>query len=215
VNIQGLLNIIRRECQRVLAQRPTTRMGIVDTYDPALYCAKVRLQPEDPDHPERSLTGFLPIASEWVGNGWGLVCPPTAGDVVDVHFQEGGKNAGYISKRFFSSVTLPPMVSSAGAPSGEFWLVHQSGSFLKFTNDGKVTINSASDMDFISAGKIIMQAASDISLSAGGAAILHGANEAIIDAGGTGVKYTPSFITSYTVGVPGAGVSPSPPAIPE
>jgi hypothetical protein len=31
-------------------------------------------------------------------------------------------------------------------PSGEFWLVHQSGSYLKFTNDGDVLMNAARNM---------------------------------------------------------------------
>src|SRR5580658_4011091 len=124
MNIAGILNIIRREVERVISLQGVTRIGIVDTYDPNLYCAKVLIQPEN------VLTGFLPISTEWVGNGWGLVCPPSSGDVVDVHFQENGKNAGYISKRFYSGVTQPPMAGGAGAPSGEFWLVHQSGTLI-------------------------------------------------------------------------------------
>jgi len=136
MNVSGLLNIMRRESEKVVAQQADTRMAIVDSYDPVRYCAKVWIQPEN------VLTGFLPIATEWVGNGWGMFCPPTKGDVVDVHFQEWGKNAGYISKRFFSDPTPPLPVNS-----GEFWLVHQSGSCLKFTNDGKVLVQSATDMN--------------------------------------------------------------------
>jgi hypothetical protein len=212
MSTDGILNIVKREVARQLSLQAKPTMGIIDSYDPTLYCAKVRLQPENPDYPEHSLTGFLPIGTEFVGNGWGLLFGPSAGDVVEVQFQEDGKNAGYIGSRFYSSVTTPP---GGGPPSGEAWLVHESGSYLKLTNDGKVTVNSNSDMDFVSGGKINMQAAGDISLKAGGAAILHGASEAIIDAGGTGVKYTPSLITSYTIGVAGVGASPNPPEIPE
>lgn len=208
MSVAGLLNMFRREGERVQSQRADTRIGIVDSYDPNLYCAKVRLQPEN------VLTGFMPILTEWVGNGWGIVCPPSAGDVVDVHFQEGGKNAGFISKRFFSSKTLPPTVSGAGAPSGEFWLVHQSGSFLKFTNDGKVSVNSASDMNFVSAGDINLQAAGDINASAAGKAIWHGLLKAIFDAGGTGFKYQPGQIDTYTDSVPSNHHGPNPPELP-
>jgi len=31
--------------------------------------------------------------------------------------------------------------------SGEFWLVHKTGSFLKLTNDGKVSINGNAEID--------------------------------------------------------------------
>jgi phage baseplate assembly protein gpV len=203
MNIAGILNIIRRECERVLSLRGSTRIGIVDSYDPALYCAKVRIQPEN------TLTGFVPILTDWVGNGWGLVCPPSAGDVVDVHFQEGGKNAGFISKRFYSSKTLPP----GPVASGEFWLVHKSGSFLKFTNDGKVSVNSSSDMDFVSGADINMTAAGNIKLVAGAEAVLHGATAAIVDADGTGIKYQPALVSTFTDGVSTTHSGPTPPAV--
>lgn len=211
MNVNALLNIIRRECERLLEQmlRPP-QMGIIDSYDPDLYCAKVRLQPEDPDNPENSLTGFLPISTEWSGNGWGDVYGPSVGDVVDVHFQEGGKNAGYISKRFYSSVTRPP----GPVPSGEAWRVHQSGSFMKFTNDGKVSVNSNSDLDFASGADINMTAVGKINVDAGTEAILHGAAKAIFDAGGTGFTYQPGQIDTFTDGVSSNHHSPNPPEEP-
>jgi hypothetical protein len=209
--IDRILNIVRRECERVLSKKESTRIGIIDSYDPSLYCAKVRLQPEDPIHPENSLTGFLPITTEYVGNGWGLVCGPTVGDVVEVNFQEWGKNAGFIGKKFYSSVTRPP----GPVPSGEFWLVHKTGSFLKFTNDGKVSVNSNSDMDFVSGADINMTATGKLNLTAGTEAILHGANKAIFDAGGCGFVYTPSSISTFTDGVSSTHSAPTPPEVPE
>jgi hypothetical protein len=211
MNTDGILNIVKREVARQLSLQGKPLMGIIDSYDPTLYCAKVRLQPEDPDNPEYSLTGFLPIGSDFVGNGWGLLYGPSAGDVVEVQFQEDGKNAGYIGKRFYSSVTLPP---SGGPPSGEAWLVHQSGSFLKLTNDGKVTVNSAADLDYVSGGDINMTAAGKINMKAGTEAILHGASKAIFDAGGTGFVYTPSLISTYTDGVGTTHSGPTPPEVP-
>lgn len=184
-------------------------MGIIDSYDPDLYCAKVRLQPEDPDNPENSLTGFLPISTEWSGNGWGDVYGPSVGDVVDVHFQEGGKNAGYISKRFYSSVTRPP----GPVPSGEAWRVHQSGSFMKFTNDGKVSVNSNSDMDLVSGADMNITTAGTFNVNAGTEAILHSANTTIVDSGGTGVKYQPELVSTFTDGVATAHSGPTPPKV--
>jgi phage baseplate assembly protein gpV len=131
-----LANIMRQEAERAGSRRSFARRAIVSAYDPASYCAKVRIQPEDVE------TGWIPVGSPWVGSNWGLFCPPTPGDEVDVHFQEGGKNAEYISLRFYGDAAPPVAVQS-----GEFWLVHKSGSFLKFRNNG--------DIEFHAAGKVI------------------------------------------------------------
>jgi hypothetical protein len=128
----------------------------------------------------------------------------------EVNFQEWGKNAGFIGKKFYSSVTRPP----GPVPSGEFWLVHKTGSFLKFTNDGKVSISSNSDMDFASGGDINMTATGKLNLNAGTEAILHGATKAIFDAGGTGFTYQPAQIDTYTDGVSSNHHSPNPPEEP-
>ena len=102
-----------------------TRIGVVSGYDPANYAAKVRIQPEDVE------TGWLPVATPWSGPGWGMFCPPSLDDVVDVHFQEGGKEAGFVCLRHFGDRFRPLPV-----PSGEFWLVHKSGSNFKFHDGG-------------------------------------------------------------------------------
>lgn len=130
--MQQMLNIARREAKRVLAMIAMPKTGIVTAYDPDNYCAKVKLQPEDVE------TGWLPIRTPWAGNGWGMLCPPTPGDEVEVGFQEGGKQAGYIKLRAFGDQFRPLPV-----PAGEFWLAHKSGSFLKFFNDGTVGVHSA------------------------------------------------------------------------
>lgn len=129
---EAMLNVMRREAGRAMNALALPRMGVVTSYDPAHYACKVRLQPSDQE------TGWLPIATTWSGNGWGDYNPPSPGDVVDVHFQEGGKEAGYVSLRFYSTVTKPLAV-----PSGESWRVHKSGSYLKFLNDGTVEVHAA------------------------------------------------------------------------
>jgi uncharacterized protein involved in type VI secretion and phage assembly len=126
--MQRMMNAMRGEGQRAAGTKSLPRRGTVSAYDPDNYAIQ----------PEGFESGFLPIASSWVGNLWGMFCPPTQGDEVDVHFQEGGKNAAYISLRFFGGKARPLSV-----PSGEFWVVHKSGSFIKFTNDGKVQITDA------------------------------------------------------------------------
>jgi phage baseplate assembly protein gpV len=129
--MNGMSNVMRREAARVASQTANVRLATVTSYDPSNYAAKVLIQPEGHE------TGFLPVTSPWAGNGWGLFCPPTPGDVVDVHFQEGGKQAGFVALRHFGDQFRPLPV-----PSGEFWLVHRSGSFVKLHNDGTIEINA-------------------------------------------------------------------------
>ncbi len=105
------------------------RFGIVSSVNPDTATARVMLQPEG------VLTGWLPLLTPWVGNGWGLVCPPSPGDQVLVIPQEGDAEQGLILGTTWSQQTVPP-----AAPAGEFWLVHKSGSFLKLQNDGTVQI---------------------------------------------------------------------------
>lgn len=112
------------------SDRMMTRIGQVTSYDAPNYCVKVTLQPEG------VTTGWLPLLSQWVGNGWGLFTPPTLGDLAEVHFIEGDASEGVAALRFFNDVERPLNV-----PSGECWLVHKSGAFVKLTNDGKLTLN--------------------------------------------------------------------------
>ena len=124
-----MLNVARREAQRVMAMMARPKTGIVTSYDPANYSAKVRLQPEDVE------TGWLPIRTPWSGKSWGMFCPPSIGDEVEVQFQESGKQAPYIALRAFGDRFRPLSV-----PSGEFWLVHKSGASFKLKNDGTLVM---------------------------------------------------------------------------
>jgi phage baseplate assembly protein gpV len=124
-----LLNTLKAQGASQDQAAGVPRFGTVTSVDPATATARVTLQPEG------VLTGWLPLLTPWVGNGWGLVCPPSPGDQVLVIPQEGDAEHGMIVAASWSATTVPP-----AAPSGEFWLVHQSGSFLKLQNDGTIQI---------------------------------------------------------------------------
>jgi phage baseplate assembly protein gpV len=130
--MQHLLNAMRAQAQMADNGRAQTRFGLVSSYDPANYSAKVILQPDGLE------TGWLPVLSPWIGNGWGLFAPPSIGDMVEVRFIQDDSEAGFISLRGFNDTDRPLNVSS-----GEFWLQHKSGSFLKFHNDGTVELVSS------------------------------------------------------------------------
>lgn len=107
------------------------RFGVISSVDPNTYTARVALQPEG------VLSGWLPVMTNWSGPGWGMACPPSPGQQVVVIAQEGHAEHGIIIGTTFSQAMQPP-----AAPSGEFWLLHASGSTLKFTNQGSVIIQS-------------------------------------------------------------------------
>lgn len=117
-----------------------TKLGKVTAYNPDYYMVQVLIDPEDPETQETLETGWIPVLSPWVGNNWGLFCPPSIDDLVEVHFQEGSLQNPYCCMRFFNDENRPMPV-----PSGEFWLVHSSGSFIKMQNNGNISINAHAD----------------------------------------------------------------------
>jgi phage baseplate assembly protein V len=105
------------------------RFGTVVSVDPKRHAAKVSLQPEG------VVTGWLPVLSPLVGAGWGVSVPPMPGQQVFVLPQDGEGEHGLIVGGAWSDASATP-----GAPVGEIWLTHQSGSFIKLVADGSVQV---------------------------------------------------------------------------
>jgi hypothetical protein len=135
--MHDLLNAQKAAAQQATQGRASTRQGVISSYDPNAYAVKVMLQPDNVP------TGWIPLKSAWIGNGWGLFCPPSIGDAVEVDFQEDDGGVGSAGLRFFNDSDRP-----LPCPSGEFWLVHKSGSLLKFHNDGTVELTAAATMTY-------------------------------------------------------------------
>jgi uncharacterized protein involved in type VI secretion and phage assembly len=114
------------------------RTGLITSYDPARHAVKVAIQPEGVE-----VAGWIPLGAAGVGNGFGIVCGPNIGDMVQVTFSEGDNRAPRITGRFFSTVDVPP-----AAPSGDTYIVHKSGSALKFNGDGTITVTAASSITY-------------------------------------------------------------------
>jgi phage gp45-like len=106
------------------------RIGTVTSSNPTTAMAKVLLQPEG------VLTGWLPVLTQWSGLGWGLSCPPSAGDQVLVVPREGDQQHGVIVGRLFSNSVRPP-----AAEPGEITISHQSGCSIQLLNSGLVAIH--------------------------------------------------------------------------
>jgi hypothetical protein len=127
--IERLSNAIKSHAASLDQSTGQIKFGTVTSVNSQNATARVLIQPEG------VLSGWLPVLSQWVGSGWGMVCPPSPGDQVLLVPQEGDIEQGIIIGRIFSNKQMPPVV-----PDGEFWLIHQSGCFLKFCNDGTIRI---------------------------------------------------------------------------
>lgn len=127
----ALQNQMRLQAAMARGAFADAAIGVVSSLDIENYCAKVRLQPQNVE------TGWLPIASMWVGGGWGMFAPIPVGTQVTVVFAEASLDSGIITGALFHDRMRP-----LGCPEGEFWLVHEGGAHLKFFNDGNVEIKA-------------------------------------------------------------------------
>lgn len=185
MSARALLQHMTVAAQRSSDDTQKTRMGIVDAYDPDKYAVKVRLQPSG------VLSGWIPIASCYVGNGWGLFAAPTIGDSVRIDAQEGDIDAGTMGGSFFNDVDRPLSV-----PSGEFWLQHKTGSFLKFLNNGDVSLHTNRDL--------IADVGRDISATVAGKATMSITGTADLTVGGTMTTTAPQWNHNGPVSINGA-----------
>jgi uncharacterized protein involved in type VI secretion and phage assembly len=128
--LDRLTNVLKTHAAGLDRASGQAKFAIVSSVNPQTGYARVIIQPDG------VLSGWLPVLSSWVGNGWGMVCPPKPGDQVFVVPQEGDVEQGVIVGRAFSTKQMPP-----SAPDGELWFVHQSGSFLKLCNDGTIRLS--------------------------------------------------------------------------
>jgi hypothetical protein len=135
--VNQFINQMAARAQQTSAGTTGPRQGVITAYDPLRPAVKVQLQPSGEE------TGWIPFGSIWVGNGWGLAVGPMIGAIVEVTFDNGNIGVGAAGQQFYNDVDQCP-----GPPSGEFWLFHQSGSKLKFTNDGNVAVAALNDMTY-------------------------------------------------------------------
>ncbi|MBZ6386807.1 phage baseplate assembly protein V [Pantoea piersonii] len=135
--MRAFLNVMAAAARQSVAGDSRTRQGIITAYDPGSYAVKVQLQPTGEE------TGWIPLSSPWVGNGWGLAAGPMTGAVVEVEFDSGLMGTGMAAGQFYNDIDRCP-----GPPAGEFWLIHQSGSLLKFMNSGEVLLHAREKLTY-------------------------------------------------------------------
>jgi hypothetical protein len=154
--IDEWLDIIRREAFNAVDQRQQKSTLVVTSYDKDRHAVKGTLQPHGVE------TGWVPIGSQAVGNGFGIASGPSVGDQFNVEFENGDPNAPMATHRLFSTSAKPPSVES-----GELAIVSQFGHKITMTKDGKLIVESKGDTQFnVTSGKL------DITVS--GAATIKG-----------------------------------------
>ena len=138
------LDVMRREAERILSVKTFPRFGVIQNYDPNAYKAKVLIQPEN------ILSGWLPISSEYVGNGFGLFFAPAIGDTVLCQFADGDFGRGVIGSGKIFLPAMPPVA----CPSGQVMLVHSSGTYLKILASGELDMNVVGNLTLTVAGNL-------------------------------------------------------------
>jgi len=133
---------IMRTVERVLGHKRTERHGIVTSYDPKNYRCKVRFQPSG------QTSGWLPIETGHIGNGYGIAVGLVAGDGektgdhVKVAYQIDDFDSGVVTGRVHSDVDKPPQVES-----GEMVIWTQWGQQIRLNKDGSITFKTAVKTD--------------------------------------------------------------------
>lgn len=127
-----LLAVMRQQAKQVYGEAAEPRAGHVSSYNPDTGACRIKLLPEQVE------TNWLPVLSQWVGNGWGLIAAPSIDDPVIAIFLSNDWDNGFIVGRLFNNDFQPP-----AAPSGELWAIHKSGTYLKLKNDGSLDIKAA------------------------------------------------------------------------
>lgn len=130
--MEAFWNAVKARAAALDGMSAQARFGVVASFDANAYAARVMMQPED------LLSGWLPVLSSWIGAGWGMAVPLSPGDQVMVLGQEGDAEQAVVIGRVWSNAAQAP-----NAPAGEFWLVHQSGSFIKLRNDGTIILQAS------------------------------------------------------------------------
>lgn len=123
--------LVRRIVDQTLSRQPHPQSAVISAYDPNRHAVKATLQPQNVE------SGWMPIATAHVGNGFGLAIGPQIGDQIIVGFHEGDIDSPFMMGRLHSDQERPPV-----AQAGEIVLQSASGFLLKVAADGTVSLTT-------------------------------------------------------------------------
>jgi uncharacterized protein involved in type VI secretion and phage assembly len=130
----SLDNIYSREAQRAHGGRQHKSTLAVTAYNPKTHSVKGVLLPSMVE------TGWVPLASQHAGDGYGVMVGPNVGsaddlngDIMDVEFENGDPNTPIAKHKHFTQADNPPEVQS-----GEILVKHQTGGSTLHKADGSI-----------------------------------------------------------------------------
>lgn len=150
MSMAKFIDAMKLNAAAALKHNVSVKIGLVTSYNRNRYAVRVSLQPEE------VVTGWLPIFSPMVGNGWGFIAPPGVGTVAAVLFVDGQIDAGFVCLFGFGQVYRPP---ANDVEPGGFLFYTKAGANIKVSATGDVEIKAA-------AGRVV-SVASDTSISLG------------------------------------------------
>ncbi len=151
---EDLLNLIRREVERSLLRIARPRAGVVVSYDPDRHAVQVQWPEEVAEDGDIQQSPWIPIRMTALGAGWGAALGPLPGAHAVVDFLDGNPNTPFVSGFLPSLAEIPPT-----AQAGEMWLVHQTGSTVKLTSDGSVSVIGTAHVNVTAAGTVTVAGA--------------------------------------------------------
>lgn len=119
------------------------KSGFIQSFNPDDWTITVFFPESFEDDDTQAGAVNIPLSSQWLGNGWGLYCAPQEGTEVVITFRDANLQDPVSIAYCFNNQFLPIQ----GIQSQECWLVHSSGSLIRLTNDGKISINGNTEVD--------------------------------------------------------------------
>ena len=124
-DMDDLMNLFAGRASKMDGRLAQPRLAVITDVDPKTHTVRCLLQPG------AVLSPWIPMNALAVGNGMGIVCPPSPGDQVLVVHQGGDAETPVVVGRVFSEKALPPSSAATGkeVQSGEFG-IFCDGAFL-------------------------------------------------------------------------------------
>jgi len=157
-----MISAIRSEIRKALSGLVPTAIGTIEAVDLKAYQVQCRLKTSG------QLTNWLRLGSDYVGDKFGLVVAPAAGDEVLIEFLDWNPSGpGIVTRRLFGKDAPPALKED------EIHLVHKSGTEVLIKSDGSIEITGVktsdssykSDVSDSSEGKRSLSSKSDLSVS--------------------------------------------------
>ena len=126
-----MIETIKRIVAEMLDLQARSQYGTISAYNPNNYTVRAVLQPQNIE------TGWMPLASPWVGPSLGAVFGPPIGTDCRIDFIDGNAQASIAGGRFFNAKNPPPVVQS-----GQAAIVDSKGSYVRLNNDGTITLGA-------------------------------------------------------------------------